>query len=355
MSVRISKRLLTAKDEEEVSVIYNTCCVKLDDLFCPGNVEFFIEDYVLCKVHYLLYLKNSYNKCDSKSKKHSGEIIKIIEKINKDIFTKKEELHNVEVIGKFNDIYMLKYKSKLIKFCYKKNSPDLLKLDAVKFKEINTSDVYSIQGRYSFKKNISSAFKIGNKSIEHPENIRFYVYSGVDYSLNSYMRYCSLKKKKEFIANLAVLVKKYHKRGYTVGHFSNLNIAVINEEPVFTSFFSFSTFTADYIEDFIDVNKCQNIMCDVITGSLKGLQLHFTDKFCDLEMIMWFYLKLIKHPVIEKMKDKDGNILSLGKIIQIKQKFINEVHADGMLSSLNADNRNKFSIIKEVDKLLNYL
>lgn len=354
MNVSISNRLLTANTEDEVSFIYNTCCVKLDGLFCPGVVEFFIEDYVLCKTHYLLYLKNSYNNCEEKSEKYSNDIVKIIKSITSEIFTEKDDFNNIEIVGKFNNIYILRYKQKLIKFCYKKNSPDLLKLDYNKFKEISENDTYILSKKFITKKNDHESFKIGKKKIEKTENVKFYVYSGIDYSLNTYMRYCSTKRKKEFIRCLAVLVKKYHKKGYTVGHFSKLNIGVINEEPVFTSFFSFSTFTADYLEDFIDADKCQNIMCDILTGSIRGLQLKFTDKFCDLEMIMWFYLNIINHPIMSKMKDKDGNILSLGKIINIKQKFICEVYADGLLCSLNANNRNKFSIIKEVDKILNY-
>lgn len=354
MSMRISDRILKANTEDEVSDIYNTCCVKIDDLLCPAKVEFFIEDYVLCKTHYFIYLKNSYDKSTEKANKYSKDIIKIIKKINVVIASEIKEVNNVEIIGKFNDIYMLKYKYKLFKFSYKKNSPDLLKLDTANFKKNNLNDLYSLSGRFSAKKNTNDTFIIGKKKIEKIENIKFYMYEGIEYSLNSYMRYCSLNKKKQFIEDLAVLVKKYHKKNYTIGHFSNLNIGIINEKPVFTSFFSFSTFTADFMEDFIETDRCQNIMCDIITGSVKGLKLKFTDKFCDLEMLMWLYLYLIKHPVILKFKDSDNNIVSLGKIIKIKQKFLIEVHENGLLSSLNSDNRNKFNIINEVQNIVNY-
>lgn len=351
--MNISSRLLKANTEEEVSDIYKTCCVKIDDLLCTVEVEFFIADYVLCKTHYLIYLKNSYNKCTLKANKYSKDIVKIIKKISSNVKSDLVDTDNVEVIGKFNEIYIMKFKNKILKFCYQKNSPDLLRIDAIKFKEINLSIEYSLCGRYSAKKNIGDKFIIGKKNIDKIENIRFYLYEGVDYSLNSYMRYCSLNNKKKFILDLAYLVKKYHKKNYTIGHFSNLNIGIINDKPVFTSFFSFSTFSADFVEDFIEIDRCQNIMCDIITGSVKGLQLKFTDKFCDLEMIMWLYLYLINHPVIIKFKDKEGNLISLGKIIKIKQKFLLESYENGLLSS-NDSNRNKFNIVKEVEKIINY-
>lgn len=361
MSVKISNRINKAKSEEEIEKIYTTCCVKIDTLWCSNLVEHFIDDYVLCKTHYNIQIVNSYNNSKNKAIRDSNDILTIIKKIN---IQSLEDIDNCEAIGKINNMYIYKINNKIVKFSYKKYNPDLVRLDYKKYEEIKDMSFYnnsSIGINLKFiskqqKENINncSNFKIHNTVIKKKENIKLYTYGDVDYSMYKYLRYCNKERKKEFIIELAIVVKEYHKRYITIGHFSELNIAVRNNKPVFISFFSFITSHTEYCDEFINKEKCQNLLCDIITGSTNCLLFNFADKFDDLEMIMWLYLQITNHNIIKEFKDSNDNILSIDKIYKKKINFINKLNENGILTKINSPLRNKFNIVNEIKKIIEY-
>jgi hypothetical protein len=356
MSVKISDRINKAKTEEDVDKIYTTCCARIDSLLCSSAVEFFVEDYVLCKTHYMIQVKNSYNNSKIKAERDSTDILKILNYMKPEIFKIETcDIYSWEIIGKFNSMYLYKYNNIVVKFSYKKNSQNILKIDRLNYENVKGLFENSHVEFYIKQTKIDKPrVKISKNTIKNTENIKMYLYKEIDHTLYKFLRYCNIDRKKDFILNLALNVKKFHKRYITIGHFSELNIAVKNNKPVFISFFSIITSQNEHYDEFVNKDKTQSLMCDIITSSTNCLLFNFPDKFDDLEMIMWLYLKITNHDIIKEFKDKDDNILSIDKIYKKKINFINKINQDGILNNINSPIRNKFNIVKEVEKFLEY-
>lgn len=351
---------------------YMSCRSKFNGINCVHLAEYFVAGKSLCGIHYMVFtaklFKHYYDKFstlsidDKKKREYVNKYILIV----RDILKKENELHIFSETVKLKINYISYgvesyiYEGNLIKVYTDFSKKGDMRI----FKKMDLSNYSSIENNRAKKllhKFIPKLMK-GEYVKGADFDFHLYVFSGVTDTLQNYIRYLDRPKINNLFIQIAEMVSKFHRKSIILGDISYSNLAMSGNNIIVTSFYS-NTEDCDMYGR-LGQNTKSNILCsNLITSSIDALTMKTPTKYSDLESIMWFYMQVIKHPLMVELEtgnkkiqstsedtDPNSHIFSVNNIIKKKDKFIRLVARQNNLLQITSEG--VFDIVDEVKRFI---